>query len=478
MTLKGLILILFIFFSFNGQTKEKEEDFYFFGQQKDLIKWDKLNPRVWNDFATWKTDLKGKEETENFLYLKKHKMLKEKIGRILQCIGECQVFKGEAFNNARFRSLLKEGDEVQTADNSFLWLFLIDGTMVRLAPNSSISLLEINIGINEIFFLARINYGNVLWLSRETRQFKEDNERETDVIFYPLDFIDANKRLEKLTYNEKNLYGALRKTDDNLNQVKRLNQLISENNLIMDYRPTYSFLIMPNGSLFGKNLQLESIVLDGGPSFVKRRTTDQLRIKSGEIPAEDQEFDSKTRLYYRGFDKKEFLTLDDGYWYFIDPNGNEIGQAKEKNGPEYAMGEFITSRITTILVARELMLRDYSTFIFDEDINSNVLAKKHGYRLWGSLTEVPKKDLRKRFEFLKEYTRRIETTNLIQRDKYRDRLERRGETIIREAFSNRFYAKALRAYYIDSENFNLSGEFERTLNSTNNLLFKRYIRRR
>lgn len=104
--------------------------------------------------------------------------------------------------------------------------------------------------------------------------------------------------------------------------------------------------------------------------------------------------------------------------------------------------------------------------MFEPKIDQLELARQHGYRLWGALTGLPKQDLRKRLEFLQEYTRRIETTNLLERSKFKNRLTLRGEEYITEPFSNRFYIRALKDYYFNRLKLSKVKDDRESLNST------------
>ncbi|MBP5295859.1 MAG: hypothetical protein J6Y94_00835 [Bacteriovoracaceae bacterium] len=145
---------------------------------------------------------------------------------------------------------------------------LVDGTMVRLAPNSSLSLQEIDVGIKENFLYARINYGNVAWLSRNDGLFVPQAKAETDALFLPLKMNEANFILPDQMTTEDNLAFYLDQENLYREVYHRLNKLITANNQWID-RPTYSFLVMPNGVMWGKNLMLEAVVYLGGDSYLK-----------------------------------------------------------------------------------------------------------------------------------------------------------------------------------------------------------------
>ena len=84
------------------------------------------------------------------------------------------------------------------------------------------------------------------------------------------------------------------------------------------------------------------------------------------------------------------------------------------------------------------------------------------WKSWG----VKKEGLRARVEFLKEYTRRVETTNLRESVKLRSRLLKRGETVHPMVYDNRFYKLAMQSYYKFLDYQSGGGSDKEDLNST------------
>ena len=122
---------------------------------------------------------------------------------------------------------------------------------------------------------------------------------------------------------------------------------------------------------------------------------------------------------------------------------SELGPSAYK---KFLMSEFLTQRIPTILLAREAFLKRYSSFIFNKGLTSKELALRYGYRLWRSWNSK-KKEMRERVEYLKEYTRRVETTVLKESLKLRKRFIKRNERIHSITYDSRFYKKAMESYY-------------------------------
>lgn len=417
-----------------------DERQFYFGQDQSLIDWEKNNPVHFLNFGKWKLELQYKEKNPNWEILMKDRKLREPLGRSLECVGNCKLYRGRASNKIQFKSLLQEGDEVVTEKESYLWLFLLDGTMVRLSPKSSISLREINIGVDANFFHVRVNYGNVLWLSRDMRNFRVENAPDSDTLFTPLSFKEANPEIEKKEYQENNLYSLLEKTKVWENHGKYLNRLVDENNLYIQGKPTYSFLILPNVTLTGLNLSVEVIVLDGGNSFFKKRGPEQLNL---EVDDSGLKIDRVMEAYLRNTEESKGITADPNIWYQVTEDGEDLEKVDDKEALKFWPSEMLTRRISSIYVARELLFRIYSVFMFEDIRDPQLFAKNYGYRLWDRLEPIYNKDLSKRVEFLKDYTRREE--------KIIYNLKKKFYEVGKEEDRREFFLKALNHNYMKRE---------------------------
>ena len=429
--------------------------------KNSLIQWNKLDAVDYLDYDLWLIDTKLKDKWTNWEKTVREKRQRENFGKILHCVGSCRIYRGIGNYKTQFRSNILEGDELITDENSYAWIFLVDGTIVRLSPSSSITFREINVGIKETFIHARINSGNILWLSRKTEKFKLVNDRETDSIFLPLDFYEAMPITEKPKLDEDNLFKLLEKTSTVENQYKRLNSLIEENNKLIAGRETYSFLVSPNGTVAGKSLSVEFISLIGNDSYVKSRSNEQLGLDTTD-PSEPAEY------YFRGFDKKESNNLETGNWYRVGKKGRTIGKFFDTQLQQ--IGELLTKRIPSIYVARELLLEKYGKYLKAVD-DPNLLARTYNYRQWGEL-DKSKSDMHLRLIFLKEYTRRMETTNLVTSGRLREKLIKRGEISDDMNYSIKFFNKALLNYMRQSDSNAIIRSDREVLNSTTKKFWK------
>lgn len=449
---------------------EKPLEPLFKNQKSSVTKWGELNHKKFLSLKDWKEDSDERDQVPGWESIVRERNNREIVGRFFQCSGICRVDRGIGFFNASYRSAIYEGDEVLTVGESYAWIFLFDGTMIRLSPESSITLNEINIGQKENFFNARINAGNVLWLSRHETLFEELNNRETDVLFFPLSLYEAQPTTEEKTYDEDRLIEMIEEKKTILNHYKNLNQLIISNNLLTLKKPTYAFIITPTVTFMGYNPSLEIVSLLGGKTYFKNRSHHLLGLQEG-----NEETANEILIQKRGFENTALTPLETDQWMVIDEKGRNIEEAIDYTH-WLQMGEFMTKYIPSIMVARELMLKKYSEFAFREKYNSQELAINEGYRLWGTFKketqkEAPKDDLELRFDFLKEYFRRIETTNLLNSAHFSERQKEKKEILKSMEYDDFFFIKALNKYY-SFEDYSDDKESDPNSNSKSKTLWK------
>ncbi len=461
------LIILLAVFTAASLGIAQEKDPLFKGQKRSATKWGEVDLRTFFSLKDWKEQSDERDQVPEWETIVRERSNREIVGRFFQCVGTCRIDRGQSFFNPSFRSSIYEGDELQTIGDSYAWVFLFDGTMVRLSPESSMNFNELNIGVKENFLNVRVNAGNILWLSRNEAQFEENNLRETDVLFNPLALYEAQPIPDRKKYKEDDLIEIVEEKQTFLNQYKNLNNLIETNNKMTHGKPTYSFIVMPNMTLMGYNPSVEIVSLLGGKTYFKKRSPTLLGLKK-ETHEED--------LFYqqRGFENKELTLVEADKWLMMDEKGRSMS-ASQENLDWLTAGEFVTKRIPSLMVARELMMQKYSEFAFREKYDPKVLAQVDGYRLWGSLKSIEgekKSDLEQRLDFLKEYFRRIETTNLLVSTHFSDRLKERGELLKSMEYGNYFFIKALDKYY-SYEDYTDEKETGEVLNSTTKLLWKR-----
>lgn len=442
-------------------------------QTRSLIDWKNINSDTWLDFDQWKNHTESIAKSPDWERKLRERTLVESVGTVLSCVGECRVYRGSGHHKALYRTKVLEGDEIETEAESYIWIVLIDGTMVRLSPQSSITFREVNLGKTKNFMQARFNHGNILWLARTPYKYKQTNLRETDSLFLPLDFYEANPETKQADIfgaenNDDILYDLLVGTSEVPKQIDRLNGLIESNNQALNFKPTTSLLIMGNGTIFGDNISVEAIVIPGKESHFKLRGLDQLGVE----PSEDSDYSyNRAEFYFRGYENSQSSSMPIGEWSTVDARGRVMTSANETSLMH--MGEFLTSKIFTLNVARELWLE--REFSFAQNLRDPLgLATTEGYRLW----EVQKNasgqtDLSEREQWMLDFSRRIETSNLKTASLFRERIEARGDKWDYVEYGPHMLNRALVNYIKKGESPRLKSSRGPILNSTTRLLWKK-----
>jgi hypothetical protein len=401
----------------------------FKGQSKSLIDWDNMDITSWLDFGQWVRERKRRDKMPNWKTRLRLSSNSERFGEILSCVGICEIYRGEGRVNGKSTSRLYEGDEVSTLENSSVWILLSDGQLLRLASKSSLTLNEINISNKKTFVSIRLNHGHVKTFRRSLGKFKKKDLSETDLGFYPLKVLSANReyysRLEfgKLDESQRQIY----LTKDNLgyySQNRELNQKLnsedmrtSRDNIMFLYSPV-STLKVVNG-----NLDMFYGINERGFLRVKRET-------SGFVLNDLRETSATVML--RGYSNRNKSSLPNDTWYEIDRFGKKITESSI--GRQFETLDLLTKRIPAIHLAREVLLERKYSYLFNTNLNSKDFAEKDGFRLWDN---KGKDEMDKREEFLFEYTRRVETTNLTS---VRKVFSGKPESFDRSYFSHSFDA--------------------------------------
>lgn len=418
----------------------------FKGQSYSLIDWKNIDSINWLDFDNWRANRAYRDKNPDWKLKLREQVNKEVIGKVLSCIGKCKIYRGRKAVVASHLSVVKEGDEVHNEKDSYMWLFLIDGTLVRISPHTSVSFNEINISKQSVFLYARLNQGNILYYPRLPVVYKSSNKEETDSIFLPLKLKEANvqnflrKKYQSMTEKQK-LHEVASRIGAQKEQVDFLNAKILEN-FKFGSKKSELILILPNGTINAENAVLDVFVEPGSESYVRHRDISE-QIKAAE------EYQAQVFLMFRGYNNDRTVTLNHNAWYQISLEGRDYKQVDLSDNEAFGRAEFLTKRIPTILTARELLFEKYSRPIMNEKTTYEDFAFDTGYRLWnhiGSNDTMDKKyELNTRKSFLIEYARRVETSNLRSVFKLLDQMDAEGLLQI-DGFSEKYYSKALNAY--------------------------------
>jgi len=411
-----------------------DNDSYDYGHNefKDLTNWKDLDPNSWFELSDWIKSREFKDSTPEWRTFLRNKRNAEIVGRVIKCIGVCRYYHGLKPIDSHFQTVLREGDEFITEQNSYAWISLIDGTLIRIAPKSSLTLTEVNLSAKKTFFLVRLNYGQINTQARIHGQFEALNRPETDLAFYPLMLKEANREfysiqeyrqfdeIDKLTY-------GITENPGHVLQYKALNEKTQQSLNIIKNRVSEIFVYTANASLKLTNSHLNIFyAVNGKTHFKVSKEIKNFKNTNSSI----QQFS----VGLRGYNNKTLVDTDYEVWYEVDERGVEINQ-NDSLAQKYTITESFLERIPTIQLAREILFLKHGSEIYAENISKNDLAKFYLYYLWDDETEMTK-----RSEFLDEYIRRVETTNLAAMGKvFKD--------IPIEEYDKTFYEKAMEKHY-------------------------------
>lgn len=408
-------------------------------QTANTTDWKNLNPLLWLSFREWKNERKFKDTDLEWRKKLRETSYSEKMARVLKCVGVCGNYRGTNWVKSEHLSVIKEGDEFTTEKNSYAWLLFVDGSMVKVSPNTSVTLHEINISRSEILIIMRLNKGYINYLPRVKGQFDVIDRPESDLSFQPLKVLKANREFyliqdyRKLVTSEK-LNFSVEENPGHKSQYKKLNALMEKNDKLFESRNTRFYIYTPNISIEGSNISLDLFYEPnkGGYFYLDNN------IKN--FKKDDKRTNFKF-VYYRGHENRKLDVPQLKSWYEMSPNGKVLTKSSDFLN-EFKISKALNARIPSIYLARELWIKKYSEKVLDTKITVKDLAIKHGYRLWDERNDS---ETFSRLEFVKEYVRRVETTNLISLKKILKKNTGNG-------FEKSYYAKAMRLHYTSLRN--------------------------
>ena len=403
------------------------------GQGYSIIPWKTQDPEDFLSIKNWLIERKFKDATPDWKIRLRKAEYQELAGKVLQCRGECSVFRGTNKASVQHLSQIREGDEIVTGKDSVAWIFLMDGSLLRVSPETSLSVNEFNLGASEIFLLTRLNQGHVFWHPRIKAEYPLTLEPETDSQSIPLLVRLANQEFfDQMIYrnqSDSERMGALNDFEEPAikKQIQMLNGLREENNKKIALK-SRMMMVAPNATLVATNTGFDFYYLPGDKSYFKRRAGNE---------------DAEMGLYLRGYSVTDRQDVTAENWYEVDSVGRNFTTSFEVPGSLQII-ELLTKRIKTIELAREYWVNQFVVPYVASIGEPETLARNFGYSVWGE-------ELNTRFNFLVEYTRRIETTNLRSIDNLLIKLEASGQKA-RKEISPEIYQASLNHYLLGLKN--------------------------
>ncbi|GEM_PF-4166449 len=434
-----------------SQDSTENKNYRYKGDKNSFLEWNKLDIETWLDFDHWKKGRVIRDETPDWKQVVVETSRTEQIGKVLDCVGECIIVRDDTSFHAHFKTTLLEMDEFTTMGSGYAWIYLFDGTLVRISPESSITFKEFNVGPDSFFIHARVNFGNVYWVSRTREKLKEVDARETDTIFLPLKMGEANPPLQETKFEDSLIEGLMRDKNRHLKRYQVLNDLIDENNKVIDSKRTLVWLVTPGGSVWADFLHLDVYALFGNETFIRSRTTNYYTTSQKKddlsrislyphFPPEGEEENAKV----------EPMIIEEGKWYSLKSSGRQISEYPE--GDElFHISEFPTLRIPSILIAREHWLKKYSTELYNKNITAQELAEVYGYRLWAKSNDIHG-DFARRALFVKRHSRKNERSiNRALVSLKKSSAEREESLFKQDKFGPQFYGQSMNRYLNPSD---------------------------
>jgi hypothetical protein len=322
------------------------------------------------------------------------------IGQVLSCQGTCKLFRGLGAHSLRSGSRLETGDEIKTWPDSYLWIYLEGGTLVRLAPLTSLSFTETFKLSDTFVFVARLNAGMIYWLVREATKKDESlaELNETDPLFLPVTHERANleywarKKIQTSSEDERRSWVAEKPYRlGALEQLQELNRLIDMNNATQKIKKVQLLLTTANMTVESDQKSFMLFYGPGDKSLLKARRD------------EDQSTTSQLSVSFRGYENEKTQTILDENWWECDADGKVLSPLAASSAVLF-LSELFWKRITTLELMREFLLQEAH-----ESNGAQVLKILPAKKAWPLLTD---EEWQKQKPALITSLRRQETTTL------------------------------------------------------------------
>ena len=421
------------------------------GQTRSMIDWSE-DPDSATDINKWINQIDFKEKTPDWLKRLRHFRQMEQVGKILACSGVCEVVRGLTTVQGHYLSQILEGDEVKVGPNSLAWVYLMDGSLVRLSPDSIANFGEINFASTEVFIYIKLLQGHLSYHPRQREEMAVDLGPQTDAQVLPLMVEEANEEFfERQIFQKQSYLGRISEylvyRDHGKNHLyKKLNELKALNNEIAKEFRSKVLIASPNMSVWAEETKIEMLYLLGAEGYLK---------KSGE---------KKVDLSLRGYARTEPYEIWEEKWIQVNSLGRgfEILDAAPR---ELDVLSLLTKRIPSLYLAQELWFNSQTAPIIKNLSSAKELAQNSGYFLWNE-------NLAERKKFLDEYIRRLETTHLQSLANLISKMESRGEKID-AGLSDSYFKKSLENYLWSLKNKYSFDQMQ--IRETNNLQYYVWI---
>ena len=315
----------------------------------------------------------------------------EKMAAAIQCLGRCRNFFGRSSYPIVPYTFIREKDVVKTGKQSFLWLYLANGALMRMAPESSVSFYEINLGKENILYHFRVNKGGVQILTKQKLNEEKNPLNLTDSLF-----------LKQIQYRKR--------------PIVDLNKSLELLNHHFTQRPTEYFAVMPTGMVYGKNLNLNVMA-----------------IESKVLVKVNDSYDDLFR--FRSWINNEDMELEVGKWY--QSNSKEAELINIQESPEehrkllknLYYRDFLIRRIPHIQAWQVDRFEEVTKNLYNLSGPLNKWDSKLKYYIWDD-TSATKAFYSFRYRMLKKWLDKSEQFANFEKNRYRDKVKSLGGNIM------------------------------------------------
>ena len=341
---------------------------FLWGGHASATFWKHLPPSLWWDWEFWKNRQERAMKGEGFRG--DFTDLKEGVGQVIHCRGTCFHYRGHQFSKAKALALIREGDEIKTQKDSYCWIFLWDGSLVRMSSQTWVTVREFNVAKEGFFVFLRLNEGHIFLSNRKPQLLVEDKAAQTDSLFHPLPF-EVEGGL---------MWGGA--------SLEKINQAISLNLAQFPHRPTHTLINMGHGVLYGRGFSMEIFRQVGGGGFFQQKSS----LWHSSSPQFGVEF-----WPHRG----DSESVQAGKVYRTHPSQ---GQLEVVSDDFFARSGLLLKRVPSVIMVRERWLAKYARNLHHPRLGHVGLGEevvqgpfRTTFRLWGGWGKGEEMDRRTSF---------------------------------------------------------------------------------
>lgn len=340
----------------------------------------------YHDFETLDVDrwLSRKDWLKSLKYTEKEKReaiergYREEVGRVITCIGSCRIERGQGGYDLSYRSLIIEGDTIETGKDSYLWVALKNGNMLRLSSLTKLQIPEINLTPKRAHFSMVLVRGFIHHIDRRDDPiFAGDGLIDTDTIIFPLRYKQAN--LEYYYWRKFKGLSKKRSTREELFNLYRVEKSKADQFNGSDFSREY-FIHTAHGDFMVKNTSFMM-------SFQAR---DGAYWRHGLVEGTVQPAKVQLRKA-KAFEE----TLLSQKWYVVKRGEVEV---KPELDLEFTGEKFIIERGIAVRLVRDHFFNKYFSALFKNLVaNKRIATAEQGARIWTD------KELDQRIKYYKDY---------------------------------------------------------------------------